>query len=380
MKHLSVGLVLDDSLDRPDGVQQYVMTLGKWLGSQGHDVTYITGGSQSRTSDQVYGLSKNINVRLNGNRFSIPLPVDRVKIKSLLASKKIDVLHVQLPCSPWLAGRMVQAASPRTAIVGTFHIIPKSWLERLGSRALKLYEYKLLRNFQMVASVSQPAQTFARKFFGIDSVVVPNAIDLKPYQQATREKTNSKKVTVVFLGRLVERKGCQHLLKAVVDLKNRLQVKSFIVIIAGQGPLEASLKSFVTRNDLGSFVSFVGLISEADKPKLLASADIAVFPSTGGESFGIVLLEAMAAVSGVVLAGNNEGYTSVMYPHNDQLFDPKQSRLLADKLAYYIKSESARQSARKWQHKHVQEYSIEKVGPRIVSLYNQALRCVRDVR
>jgi phosphatidylinositol alpha-mannosyltransferase len=272
------------------------------------------------------------------------------------------------------------AAAPEIAVIGTFHIVPKSQIVRQGSRGLGLYERKLLHRFQTVVSVSPAAQTFARRIYGLTSIIEPNTINLGPYQKLSAKRPKNRPITIVFLGRLVERKGCEYLLKAIVRLREQPKIKPFRVIIGGRGPLETSLKRFVRDHNLSDLVEFAGFIDETDKPKFLAAADLAVFPSTGGESFGIVLLEAMAASPGVVLAGNNEGYASVMKPHTKQLFVPADSHSLAKKLAYYIQSKSARQTAHHWQSKHVQKYSIDVIGPRLIDIYKQALRRCRDVR
>ena len=113
-KKLKVGLVLDDSLDRNDGVQQYVRALGGWLADQGHTVHYLAG--QSRADGKtVHSLSRNVNVRFNGNRLSMPLPANAGPIKALLAKEKYDVLHVQMPYSPLMAGKVISNAGPDTA-------------------------------------------------------------------------------------------------------------------------------------------------------------------------------------------------------------------------------------------------------------------------
>jgi len=380
MSRFSIGLVIDDSLDKPDGVQQYVKTLGGWFEDQGHNVHYLASGSGTSANNKIHTLSKNIQVHFNGNRLNIPYPANKENIRKLLESMKLDVLHIQLPCSPWLAGRVVRAAPAETAVVGTFHIVPDSQLVRLSSHPLRLYEHNILNRFQSVMSVSPIAQKFARSAYGLASVVVPNVIDLKKYPKTKSRPVKSNPVTIIFLGRLVERKGCEYLLKAVVKLRDRPNLAQFRVLVAGKGPLEATLKQFVANHGLEKIVTFEGFIDESKKTDFLYVADIAVFPSTGGESFGIVLLEAMAASPGVVLAGNNEGYASVMSPHYDQLFVPSHSQLLADKLAYYINDPSARQVAHNWQTRHVKSFSVELIGPRIVDIYQQALRDARDVR
>ncbi len=174
---------------------------------------------------------------------------------------------------------------------------------------------------------------------------------------------------------MVERKGCPEFLRAV----NRLVgagtwPKNAKILISGAGPLDAKLKQYVADHHLGKLVSFLGFISEEDKPRYMASADIVVYPSTGGESFGIVLLEAMAASRGAVLAGNNKGYASVMYPRPDSLFDPKDEQAFAQKLLTYLQNAKLRTEARAWQQKYVQQYDVSVVGQRLLKLFSQALR------
>jgi Glycosyltransferase Family 4 len=123
---MKIGFVLDDTLDSTDGVQQYVLTLGKWLKDQGHDVHYLVGATKRRDIPDVHSLSRNMSVRFNGNQMSMPLPAKKFEITALLSTEKFDVLHVQVPYSPLLAHRVIMAAPPQTAIIGTFHIAPNS--------------------------------------------------------------------------------------------------------------------------------------------------------------------------------------------------------------------------------------------------------------
>src|SRR5688572_33467442 len=126
MNKLKVGLVLDGSLDKTDGVQQYVLILGKWLASEGHEVHYLVGETERTDLPNIHSLTRNVSVRFNKNRMSTPLPANLRPIRRLLQQEQFDVLHVQVPYSPVLAGRIIKAADARTAVVGTFHILPHS--------------------------------------------------------------------------------------------------------------------------------------------------------------------------------------------------------------------------------------------------------------
>jgi phosphatidylinositol alpha-mannosyltransferase len=160
-----------------------------------------------------------------------------------------------------------------------------------------------------------------------------------------------------------------YLLKAVVELKKRFNGE-FEVVIAGKGPLTKDLKEFAHKNNLTN-VRFLGFVAEEQKPELLAGADIAVFPSTGGESFGIVLIEAMAAGSRVVLGGDNVGYRTVLGDHPDLLIDPKNSKAFANRLAHFLEFEQARVDASAWARRAIKQYDVAHVGAKIIEIYRR---------
>jgi len=150
------------------------------------------------------------------------------------------------------------------------------------------------------------------------------------------------------------------------------------VIIGGKGELLGKLEQFSAEHHLQDVVSFAGFVAEADKAAFLAQADIAVYPSLAGESFGIVLLEAMAAARGVVLAGNNPGYASVMQPYPEQLFDPADTQRFAEKLAWYLNHPLDRARAAELQHQYVQHFDIGVVGAELLRVYTKALQSRRQ--
>ncbi len=374
MDKLKIGFVFDDSLDKPDGVQQYVLTLGRWLTSQGHDVHYLVGETKRTDIPNLHSLSRNIKVRFNQNRMAMPLPAKKAPIRALLEREQFDVLHVQVPYSPALAGRIIKAASPHTAVVGTFHIAPHGALVTIANSLLGLWSHRGLKRFDAMTATSQPAQHFAKKTFHIDSEVVPLPLALDKFYNAEPFARYQFNKNIVFLGRLVERKGCQYLLKAVRRLRDDgAWPEGAKVLICGAGPLQEQLTDYVERYKIAHLVEFVGYISEEDKPRYLACADVVVYPSTGGESFGIVLLEAMASSRGAVLAGNNPGYASVMAPRPDSLFDPHDTPLLAEKLLSVLVDTKLRSDAHAWQREYVKQFDINTIGPRTVAIYEQAL-------
>ncbi len=367
-----VGFVLDDSLDKTDGVQQYVLTLGQWMRHQGHEIHYLVGHTERDDMPHIHSLSRNLQMHFNQNRMSTPLPANKRRIRELLQYEQFDALHVQMPYSPFMAGRIIKAAPQRTKVVGTFHIIPFSWVEKLATKALGLVLWRSLRRFNAIYSVSLPARRFARNSFGVKSKVLPNVVNVAAFHVGRPvARYNDGKVNIVFLGRLVERKGCLYLLQAIQQLHEQKQLGNVRVLVCGKGPLLGELEAYVSRNHLGKIVHFVGFVSEAEKPDYLALADIAVFPSTGGESFGIVLIEAMAAGSRVVLGGNNVGYASVLAPRPKLLINPYDTVEFARTLKHFISSKRARQATHKWQQDYVQQYDVAVVGRQLLDEYEK---------
>lgn len=373
-RKLSIGFVFDDSLDKPDGVQQYILILGRWLSAEGHQVHYLVGETLRHDLPNLHSFSRNIKVRFNQNRMAIPLFTRLKPIRELLASEQFDILHVQVPYSPILAGRIINAADLKTAVIGTFHVAPHSKLVTIGNRALRLAVRNSLRRFDAMLSTSEASRGFAKQTFNIDSTVLPLPLKLDQFYNARPFARYKKGRTVLFLGRLVERKGCRYLLQAVAMAQSDgLWPRDARVIICGGGPLEAELTRFVREQGLDQIVTFTGFISEEDKPRYLAGADVAIFPSTGGESFGIVLLEAMAAARGVVLGGNNPGYATVLAPHPESLFDPLNTPVLARKLVEVLENDVIGE-ARKWQREYVRQFDVAHVGGRVLQIYYKTLQ------
>lgn len=375
-KRLKIGFVFDDSLDSSDGVAQYLKTLGKWFSLQGHEVRYLVGETKAKewSGGKIYSLVRNQKVIFNGNRLSIPLLAKRSRIKRVLASENFDVLHVQMPHSPFMAQRVVNAASSSTAVIGTFHILPSGRLSSWGSRLLRLMYGRGLARFDKVLSVSEPAAKFAKVAFGLYTEVLPNVVDVQRFKAGYPDaSTKSAKKRIVFLGRLVERKGSMELLKAYAKADLGIEL-----VIAGDGPLRGKLEAFVASHNLRNKVRFLGFIDEQDKPKLLNSATIACFPALYGESFGIVLTEAMAAGAGVVLGGNNPGYSSVLDNKPELLVDPRNTTEFAAKLRRLLSDSELTSQLHDWQVERVKRYDVNLVGKQLITEYGAVLAKRQD--
>lgn len=364
---MKIGFVLDDTLDSTDGVQQYVLLLGLWLQEHGHEVHYLTTQSARNDISNLHSLGKHLRIKFNRNVVPLVLPSSPKKIAAVLERQQFDVLHVQMPYGPAFGARVVSLAPKTTAIVGTFHIAPYSMTEKALSKVLGYWLKPTIQHLDAVMSVSKPAQALAKESFGLSSVIVPNMVDVKSYRLAGKRNQHDP-ARMIFVGRLVQRKGCEHFINSLSFLS-----MSFQASIVGEGNQRAKLEKLTKKLQLDKQITFHGFVSEVKKRQLLASADIAVFPATGGESFGIVLVEAMAAGSCVVLAGNNAGYSSVLGPLPEALFDPTNHQQFTQILTTYIESPTASQKLYNAQQQLVQQYDVHQVAEKVLEIYQKAV-------
>lgn len=369
---MKIAFLLDDSLDYPDGVQQYILTLGQWYAQNNHEVHYIVSKTNRTDIPNIHSLTNNISVSFNGNTLRTPLPVSKRKIRAFFKDHAFDILHVQMPCSPFFAGKVILSAPQDVRIVGTFHIAPFGAVSNLLARLHRLSISKALKRFHALCSVSTVAQAFALEQFHTQTQVIPNAVAVDTYSEGRVSDRNKREAcSIVFLGRLVERKGCIWLLRAIKELSKDATIRKQLHIkIGGRGSSEPSLRDYVQKHAIDDIVHFDGFIEEAEKAAYLAEAEIAVFPSISGESFGIILIEAMATGKPVVIAGDNPGYRTVMDNNPNHLCDPKNTNELADMLRTYITDRKIRHQEVQWQSKHVSQYDVRHVAPKILqSLY-----------
>ncbi len=370
---LIIGLALDDSLDSNDGVQQYVLTLGRWLSKQGHEVHYICGQTDRRKLGNLHSLSKNFRIKFNGNWLSVPWPVSQRMIQSQLGDINLDVLHVQMPFSPLMSGKVISWLKPSTAVIGTFHILPYGKLATVASRGLGLLSRRSIKRFDTILAVSVPAQDLVAQMYLRQATVLGNAFDFKRFSKAAHLQT-AKELKILFLGRLVPRKGCMDLLNALALIKSsKAALPAYHLTIAGDGPLKSKLMRYCRRHQLESSVRFAGYVSESAKVKYLAQADIAVFPSYSGESFGIVLLEAMANGHTAVLAADNPGYKALLKNNPQSLFKARDSVDLANKLTRLFMDPALRQSMALKGQNLARQYDVSVIGERLVEYYRTAL-------
>lgn len=355
-RKLTIGYLLDDTLDVADGVQQAMIAIAEKMRARGHDVHYLVSNTERKDLKNIHSIGKSWSVKFNGNSVRTPLPTPTKNIKSLLSDVRFDIIHVQMPYSPFFSAKVIKLAPEKTKVFGTFHILPYSILSIYGTkllaRSLRISHKRIYKSY----AVSEPARQFMQKSFRLDGTVLPNPVDYKFFHNA--KPTRSKNQTnIVFVGRFEERKGVKQLVKAYELLDNKKKLK---FVMCGKGPLHEELVRYAKKKKLD--IEFPGFVTEKEKAELLAGADIAIFPSISGESFGIVLTEAMSAGAEIVLGGDNPGYESVLHEWPETIFNAKDPKSIAAKLNQFINDKKLRKNIGTKQHKAAQNYDIEKVA------------------
>jgi phosphatidyl-myo-inositol alpha-mannosyltransferase len=369
---LRIALVYDDSLDRFGGIPQYLRTLSVALVRAGHEVTLLVGDTVvNEVGDcMVHSLARNVRVRFNGNSLSMPMLADRRAIRSLVSNRSFDVVHVQVPYSPIMAGHLIRHLPSSTALVGTFHVVSERILPATGARALAAVTSATRRRFDEMICVSEHAARFARRTFGVRiSAVVPNMVNVAAFR-APEHPPQPAVPTVVSLGALVPRKGTMRLVEAFAHL--RIQLPEARLILAGDGPLRRRLERRIARLRLIRAVELIGPVAERDKPALLRGAHVLCFPAAYGESFGVVLLEAMASQGPPLIAVANPGYAEVLNSIPESLCSAD-SVELAGRLRELLGDEEGRRCVAARQHALVQRYDAGRVASEVMCVYQRAL-------
>ena len=282
-----------------------------------------------------------------------------------------DVLHVQAPYSPLMVGRLINRAGPRCAVVSTYHVASDRIMPKLGARALTVLCRRSNARIDNTISVSTTAARFAARWSGVDAKhLIPNPVD---YSRARRLASAPVAVTgaeIVVVARLVPRKGVAQLLNALVMLR-RGHAMSPTLAIVGDGPLRARLEHRSGVLGLTEFVTFCGALDDAAKFALLRHAKIACFPSLYGESFGVVIPEALAAAQ-AILAGDNDGYRELLCDE-ESLIDPRDAVAFADRLAQLLRDDGRRRRLGDKQREMLPDCGDDNVCDAVVDLYHRAL-------
>lgn len=291
---MRIGLVCPYSLDTPGGVQNHVKDLAEALIDRGHDVSVLAPTESTVLPSYVVPAGRAIAVPYNGSVARVAFgPVVAARVRRWLREGDFDVLHLHEPAAPSLSLLALWAAE--CPVVATFHT------SNVRSRALSASASILRPSLEKISAriaVSEYARDTLVNHVGGEPVVIPNGVYVDRFVDAEpRPEWSGKAGTIAFVGRLDEpRKGFPLLATAFGPLASARPGLRLLVV--GGGDVEGA-RSLVP-GEVRDQVTFLGRVNDADKAAALKTADIYVAPNTGGESFGIILVEAMAAGATVV--------------------------------------------------------------------------------
>lgn len=399
LAHERIAYQFCGSGDMRGGVQDAVNTLAGYMSSvEAADTEVFIGGADDPLeveevfsnfkSKQIHILGgKNRYIVANGSQNTIGNLVRPARVRELLHQTDPSLVHIMAPWVPHIGGLVIRR-SQKLGIptVATYHIYSEERKTNLAVRGASLIDRQQIAHLDAVIAVSKPAEEHLRRYYGYkgDVHIIPNAIDVERYASALPFKANEpflgfdpdKAKTIVFVGRPDQRKGLDTLIKAARTLKSR--DIDFKMIICGDGPQLGEFQSQADAFDTNGQINFLGKVSDTNKARWLATADFAVFPAKGGESQGIVLLEAMAAGAGVVLGGDNKGYRSVLatLQHPDEvMFYPESSTQLASRIEMFTNIPAMASIIHDKQQELVRaNYDIRVVGRQVAELYRKLIK------
>lgn len=364
---LKIGLISLHSFLRPGGVKTHILGLQKVFKKLGHKTKVIV---PRRNPEENYGrdiilLGTSFPISFGGGKSDFSVNFNPFAIEDVLRKEKFDVLHFHNFSFP----SSVQILEKSLALnILTFHsdISRSKFLEEFP---IFLYLLQMIVDWRIdgIIGVSSLALKPFKKS-DVPKIVIPNGVDLEKFNPKVPKikKFKDSKINILFVGRIEERKGLIYLLKAYKILQNKF--KNLRLIIVGGGELKEKSQNFVKKHNLRE-VYFEGE-KQKEVPSYYVTCDIFCAPSIYGESFGIVLLEAMASGCPIVAFGV-PGFKEVLRGKKAEKFmaKPKSVRDLTKKLEILIKNRKLRKEMSRQGLLEVQKYSWEKIAGRVLDFY-----------
>jgi phosphatidylinositol alpha-mannosyltransferase len=357
-----IGIVCPYAWDVPGGVQFHVRDLAEHLIGLGHEVSVLApADDDTPLPPYVTSAGRAVPVPYNGSVARVNFGfLSAARVRRWLHDGDFDVLHVHEPTSPSLSILACWAASG--PIVATFHTAnPRS---RAMTVAYPILQPTLEKISARIA-VSEYARRTLVEHLGGDAVVIPNGVDVGFFARA-EPKPEWQGETIGFIGRIDEpRKGLPVLMGALPKiLAERPDAR---LLVAGRGDEEEAVETLP--KELRSRVEFLGMISDDDKARFLRSIDLYVAPNTGGESFGIILVEAMSA-GAPVLASDLPAFAQVLdQGAAGELFTNEDADALAEAAVRLLGDPERLAQLRRSGSAHVRRFDWSTVGADILSVY-----------
>ncbi len=366
---MKIALVSPYDLTYTGGVVNHITALDRELTRMGHEVRVIGPASKPVTSfgDRFIAMGRPWPYPSSGSVARITLsPWLSYQAKTVLEREKFDIIHLHEPLCPFLCTAVLIVSE--TTNIGTFHAMDSrgySQWKPLTATILK----RLFPKLDGRIAVSEPAKKSISRHFPGDYTVIPNGVDLNHFSPDVLppERFSDGKMNILFVGRLEKRKGLNYLLEAYAQIRRQIPDSRLIIV----GPGTRWSGRYEKRAQDG--VVFTGYVTYDELPRYYKAADIVCFPATGRESFGIVLLEAMA-VGKPVIASNIRGYASVLSHGSEGLLvPPRDVPGFASAIAHLAGDSRLRQEMGARGRSKALAYGWGEVAQKILGYYTQVL-------
>ncbi len=362
---MRVCIASDPYYPYPSGVTEYTYNLAKSLREKGHSVTILTLHYPDEEREEgVVRVGRVVFVPMNGTLTTVPV-LNPFVVKSFFERNKFDIVHLNGPFFPNISHWALKYS--HSPCVATFHTTGFQKVTFGARYFIKVFPF--YKKLKALMGGSQVSVDFIKPYIPGDYVIVPCGVDMgrfTPTGKKHPEITKVKGKKILFLGRHDTRKGLGQLLHAFKLLRKEMDVH---LIVAGTGPEKSTCENFVKEHKLTEHVHFFGFIPKEDIPSVYRSCDIYCSPALGGETFGIVLIEAMS--SGIpVVASNIDGYRQVIKDGiNGLLCNPYSPEDIKDKISSLLSDNTLRIRLITEGLHTVSQYEWKRVSQRIYEIY-----------
>jgi phosphatidylinositol alpha-mannosyltransferase len=368
MRSLKIGIVCPYGWDTPGGVQIHIKELSQWLIAKGHEVSVLAPVTDEGLNIEPWVVSagRPISIPYNGAIAKVIFgPLASSRVKQWIANGNFDLLHLHEPAIPSLS--LLAGWAGDGPMVATFHAAanPQKVANAIGTMLDPLIE-----RITAKIAVSEIARETLKDRFDTEAVVIPNGIDTSKFEGIGVRSEWALPNTLGFIGRFDEpRKGLAVLLAAIPKIAYK--VPNLRILVAGPG--NASDFEKLVPPELRERITFLGRISEIEKAQFFKSVSLYIAPNTGGESFGIILAEAMAAKTPIV-ASDLAAFTKLLDNGSaGALFASENSEDLADMIINLLDNQEMREKIAIAGYEKAKSFDWDSVGDQILSVYEMAL-------